>query len=642
MAAAGQSGPSAGVCLEHVVTGTCSYGRYCSFNHRQATGASARFAGPHAALALEPDAARPRCVQELVLGWCSYGPQCQYTHKTHKTQVSFVESAFCSEMVRLREATDPTDEDEMERELVREAVLDFISAKNRNCRGAQLYLFGSSANGFVTRNSDIDMFIYLDVPSSPAKRQRFIRDLVNDLGRKMRAASSFARDVKWIATSKVPLIKFTHADTGIAVDLSVCNPLALQNTRLQRYYSKIDERVRTLLFTLKHWAKSRQIKDASRCTLSSYALTLMLLFYLQRGVTPPVLPCLQAMPGGSLKALASTSSLTAVLDDGHADEADEAEGEAEASDGCDERDDDVRAAAQDSAPDSAPARESPARDLPADSAAASSAPGAPGAAAGPAAPITYDDDWKRDATRDPSLPHVYIHGYECYFCDSLEVVRAAFDASANKQSETQLLRGFFEYYASTFDSANEVVCIRRARGHVLSKAEKKWATPLAVEDPFEITHNLTAMVTGEYWDVVRHELVRAATFMRRACDEADPAATLAALCEPVPERAFVYKRDGVAVEAPEREREPRSNRARNNANNSGGGRRGGRNGAGGRGNNGPAKLARLSDMLKGAAPKKGGGHQAGGRQQPAPLVPVLSPGDPTPAGAAASERKKRR
>ena len=48
-----------------------------------------------------------------------------------------------------------------------------------------------------------------------------------------------------------------------------------------------------MVLAVKKWAQDADINDASDHTLSSYSLTLMVIFYLQAGVSPPVLPCLQ-------------------------------------------------------------------------------------------------------------------------------------------------------------------------------------------------------------------------------------------------------------------------------------------------------------------------------------------------------------
>ena len=58
-------------------------------------------------------------------------------------------------------------------------------------------------------------------------------------------------------------------------------------------YSQLDYRVRPLVLSIKKWAKQNNINEARFQTLSSYTLSLMVIHYLQAGVSPPVLPCLQ-------------------------------------------------------------------------------------------------------------------------------------------------------------------------------------------------------------------------------------------------------------------------------------------------------------------------------------------------------------
>ena len=77
------------------------------------------------------------------------------------------------------------------------------------------------------------------------------------------------------------------------VDLSVNNPTAARNTHLLYCYSQLDYRVRPLVLAVKLWAKKNNINEARFQTLSSYTLSLMMIHYLQTGVSPPVLPCLQ-------------------------------------------------------------------------------------------------------------------------------------------------------------------------------------------------------------------------------------------------------------------------------------------------------------------------------------------------------------
>jgi hypothetical protein len=68
------------------------------------------------------------------------------------------------------------------------------------------------------------------------------------------------------------------------------------------------------------------------------------------------------------------------------------------------------------------------------------------------------------------------------------------EGGRNQQTLGELLINFFRYYTEDFDLERHVVCVRRPGP--LSKDSKGWAgKAMAVEDPFELDHNLTKGVT---------------------------------------------------------------------------------------------------------------------------------------------------
>ena len=89
----------------------------------------------------------------------------------------------------------------------------------------------------------------------------------------------------------MPLIRYNDAETGLEVDFLVNNPLGIINSDLIFKYSQVDQRFHIMNVYLKHWAKHFKIIGASNQFLSSYALTLMIIAYLQ-STKPFVLPCL--------------------------------------------------------------------------------------------------------------------------------------------------------------------------------------------------------------------------------------------------------------------------------------------------------------------------------------------------------------
>ncbi|KAK4193893.1 Poly(A) RNA polymerase protein cid1 [Podospora australis] len=90
-------------------------------------------------------------------------------------------------------------------------------------------------------------------------------------------------------------LEFPKFGVGVQCDINFSAHLGLQNTLLLRCYSHTDPRVRPLVLFVKHWAKVRGINSPYRGTLSSYGYVLMMLHYLVNVVQPFVCPNLQEL-----------------------------------------------------------------------------------------------------------------------------------------------------------------------------------------------------------------------------------------------------------------------------------------------------------------------------------------------------------
>ncbi|XP_056179742.1 terminal uridylyltransferase 7 isoform X1 [Falco biarmicus] len=172
------------------------------------------------------------------------------------------------------------------REFIRQNLENFI---RQYFPGTKLNLFGSSKNGFGFKQSDLDICMTIDRLET-AEGLDCIR-IIEDLAKILKKQSGL-RNILPITTAKVPIVKFFHVRSGLEVDISLYNTLALHNTRLLSSYAAIDPRVKYLCYTMKVFTKICDIGDASRGSLSSYAYTLMVLYFLQQR-NPPVIPVLQ-------------------------------------------------------------------------------------------------------------------------------------------------------------------------------------------------------------------------------------------------------------------------------------------------------------------------------------------------------------
>ncbi|KAI1070624.1 hypothetical protein LB507_007052 [Fusarium sp. FIESC RH6] len=88
-------------------------------------------------------------------------------------------------------------------------------------------------------------------------------------------------------------LEFPKMGAGVQCDINFSAHLALHNTALLRCYSHTDPRVRPMVLFVKHWAKVRGINSGYRGTLSSYGYVLMVLHYLVNVADPFVSPNLQ-------------------------------------------------------------------------------------------------------------------------------------------------------------------------------------------------------------------------------------------------------------------------------------------------------------------------------------------------------------
>ncbi|KZT50951.1 PAP/OAS1 substrate-binding domain-containing protein, partial [Calocera cornea HHB12733] len=180
---------------------------------------------------------------------------------------------------------------------IKEDVRKLLERLIRNVEPeSRLLSFGSTANGFALRNSDMDLCCLIDSDRQPPSASEMVVMVADLLERETKF------QVKPLPKARIPIIKLTLATTaglpfGIACDIGFENRLALENTRLLLSYATLDPtRVRTMVLFLKLWSKRRKINSPYLGTLSSYGYALMVIFFLVHVKNPPVLPNLQVIP----------------------------------------------------------------------------------------------------------------------------------------------------------------------------------------------------------------------------------------------------------------------------------------------------------------------------------------------------------
>jgi terminal uridylyltransferase len=94
-----------------------------------------------------------------------------------------------------------------------------------------------------------------------------------------------------------------------------------------------------------------------------------------------------------------------------------------------------------------------------------------------------------------SETNLQIDGWDCWFNRDLKNLHKIWPHfQKNTQSVGELWLGFLCYYTEKFDWNVHVVCIRD--NNYLLRKTKNWTKHrMAIEDPFELSHNLAAGVS---------------------------------------------------------------------------------------------------------------------------------------------------
>ncbi|KAF9537155.1 hypothetical protein EC957_008772 [Mortierella hygrophila] len=143
----------------------------------------------------------------------------------------------------------------------------------------EVHLFGSFASGLSSNTSDADFTVY---------------HLDSDVTELASALEYIGyQDVSAIKNARVPIVSFYDSEHDVSCDINIDEPMGVINSKLINTYRKIDDRFPTLWFAIKHLAKKHDILSGSTGYLSSYALTMMLIVFLQDVTRPAILPRLQ-------------------------------------------------------------------------------------------------------------------------------------------------------------------------------------------------------------------------------------------------------------------------------------------------------------------------------------------------------------
>lgn len=150
-------------------------------------------------------------------------------------------------------------------------IVENLALHELNLQG-EVHLFGSFSNGFRTGSSDVDVVFVGDLNGETPQA------ILNNFA--THAARSGFTHITKIFQANVPLVKLTHAETGIEVDLCVNNRLGVRNSYLLLSYCCYDSRIADLGRLVKAFAKSRDLVGTADGLLNSYAYMLLVIHYI--------------------------------------------------------------------------------------------------------------------------------------------------------------------------------------------------------------------------------------------------------------------------------------------------------------------------------------------------------------------------
>jgi len=167
-------------------------------------------------------------------------------------------------------------------------VIESILKKN-NLEGTIVEPYGSIVNNFLTNDGDIDISI---VPFNKSKDEFLV--YLQEIKEELINVRKYAVENQNIyINTRYILLSILDIETKISIDITVHNLLPINNSKMIRLYSLFDQRFHVLGIFLKHWVKINNIKGAPDGYLSSYALLILIIHFLQNIVEPKILPVLQ-------------------------------------------------------------------------------------------------------------------------------------------------------------------------------------------------------------------------------------------------------------------------------------------------------------------------------------------------------------
>ncbi|GAA49377.1 DNA polymerase sigma subunit [Clonorchis sinensis] len=161
----------------------------------------------------------------------------------------------------------PTDEEQYARDVVVSKIKDVVHSMWPDC---EVDVFGSFKTGLYLPTSDIDMVIFGKWEALP------LHTLKHAL-----SSSGISSEITVLDKATVPIVKMTDKETGLKVDISFNMINSVRAAVLIQDYMRTFPCMPYLVFVLKQFLLQRNLNEVWTGGLSSYALILMVVRFLQ-------------------------------------------------------------------------------------------------------------------------------------------------------------------------------------------------------------------------------------------------------------------------------------------------------------------------------------------------------------------------
>ena len=154
-------------------------------------------------------------------------------------------------------------------------------------RATKVYLFGSTFSGLGMKGCDIDVYVETNIKNFSES------EAVQRMANRLKTFQSSFENVVDIPNARVPIVKFSHIQTSLRCDISFKNQLSVLNTQFIKSCMDYDPRIRPITMCIRFWAMKYNLSgNGLEQKVNNYALTLMIIFYLQ---TQRMLPSVKSL-----------------------------------------------------------------------------------------------------------------------------------------------------------------------------------------------------------------------------------------------------------------------------------------------------------------------------------------------------------